>query len=325
MTNRELLDAIGEVDAGAVMDAREGGKERNKTPRVRRILAPLVAAVLVIAMTLSAVAYYGAGDRLKSVFNQWGGNLSEGQNAFIEGAAVDVGESVSKGGYTITVASVISDGRTAMIEVNLAVPEGQLALGASFWDYALSYNGEELNTGWSEGCVDDGDGQDHTMTIILTTGVDDSGLSFADDGKWTLRLTDLCYESEEGHLEDPVVEGDWYFDLTFSQGADMAELITDPVAFEGRSSSGVPVPALLTSLTLSAMTVEYTYEVDAEGIQLLAFEDILVVMKDGSVVQNGCGWSDPGNARYELEQPIDLSEVDHILFADDVKIPMVSE
>ena len=325
MTNRELLEAIGEIDAGAVLDAREGGMERKVAVRGRRFVSALVAAVLVVAMAVSTVAYYGAGDRFKAVFDQWGGDLSEGQNAFIESAAVDVGESVSKGGYTITVASVISDGQTAMIEVSLAAPEGQFALGLSFQDFVLSHNGEELNLGWSVGVVDDGDGKDHTATIILTTVLERSELSFAGDGKWTLCLSDLSMETEEGHLGDPVAEGDWYFDLTFSQAADTVELITEPVTFEGRSKNRVPVSARLTSLTLSAMTVKYTYEFDAEDIQSLAFEDVLVVMKDGSVVQRGSGWGSPGNARYELEQPIDLSEVDHVLFADDVKIPMVSE
>lgn len=138
--------------------------------------------------------------------------------------------------------------------------------------------------------------------------------------------------------EEVLAEGLWEFQIQFSEDATCVELIDEPI----------PCPAevmqwpewgdeevLLTSFRLWALSAEVQFyfpeKMDSENWTAeeitnnsvnAYFEDIFVVMEDGSQILMKSRWNYPNQRTFTFDAPIVLEDVSHILLPDGTKIPM---
>jgi len=142
VTTEMLLEAIGNINSEAIRDAKAKylANQEELTNRVshfahrqginrrmsrRRLATVLIIVAILLTLTITALAYFGVGAWFKSFFaKRSGGELSSGQQQYIDETAVDIGQSVTVDGYTVTVNSAICDEQTLYLTINIEAPEG---------------------------------------------------------------------------------------------------------------------------------------------------------------------------------------------------------
>jgi hypothetical protein len=132
--------------------------------------------------------------------------------------------------------------------------------------------------------------------------------------------------------EETVAVGPWDFDITFKDaGKEELEFITEPVPERVNISLGDPIymDVHITSIKLRAMSAEIMYEyLDPDitgGIHAIPagdFEDIYVVMEDGTQVLMVSSTGYPGGCTYRFLTPIVLEEISYILLPNGTELPI---
>lgn len=352
MTTEKLLDAIGNINSEAIRAAKKGALEISN-PKQRasghRLATILIAAVLLMALTVSALAYFGTGDWFKSFFaERSGGNLSPGQQQYIDEKTVGIGQSATYDGWTVTVESAICDKYHTYIKVNIEAPEGTvLEESAYFFESDSLSRAEPVDTsryeilssgvGWEP--LDDGDGKSNTISIMRTSKVtvaSGSDFSYADGDARILRLENFCVWQDDDELvqkEVVLAEGVWSFEFVFVENndteTDEIELISKPILCQGQRMMGNNVEVKMTSFRLNALgaVCEYGFIGDDKP-EALSFEGVQAVMKDGSVIElrpaaaGLIAETNIANSNFKFDAPIVLVEVDHIMFPNDVIFPV---
>ena len=122
-----------------------------------------------------------------------------------------------------------------------------------------------------------------------------------------------------GFQEELIAEGVWSFDVSF-EGSEIREieLITSP--FYAKATTGWTLDGndtaeevQITSFKLRSMSVDLTSAVPGADFSIYNGEQMQVVMKDGEKI--------PIIVRGYFA-PIDLDQVDYILFPDGTKLPV---
>ena len=280
----------------------------------RRLTAVLIAATLLLVGTASALAFSGVGEWFLDFFRgQSGKDLTPGQQHLIEGSAADIGESVTSGGLTITVESVLCDDYTIYVKLNVEAPEGvvldadnytfekDVFLGNPNWK--LKNYSKYLN-GYSGSCtvLEDNDGKSNTVSLLFQrtiTMAPGSNFSFRDGKARWFELKNFQTSEDVGDGGNKAVtlfEGIWRFEFVYGDGTNSVELISAPVYSRGWRWSlhedGVdPVDdpyedVLITSFVLSPLGATCFYEFWDDGgkPEALNFYGVELVMRDGSVV-----------------------------------------
>lgn len=346
MTTEKLLEAIGDINSDVIRDAKEDVLESSDPKHRaggRRLATILIVAALLLALSIAALAYFGVGDWFRSFFTERsGGNLSPGQQQYIDEKAVGIGQSMTCNGWTVTVESALCDGYSTYIKVNVEAPEGTVLDGKTY-----SFESDSLpmlatdeqksavmhsGRGWE--LLRDEDGKNNTITLLrhsYVTMAPGSGFSYTDGAVRTLRLENLCVWQDD--KEVVVAEGVWSFNIVFAESDENEtgeiELISEPVLCQGQRMMGDTVEVRITSFILSALGAVCQYEfIGDDTPEALAFEGVLAVMKDGSAVEArpGAGSlnseTNIANASFKFSAPIALNEVDYILFPDGTEISM---
>lgn len=159
------------------------------------------------------------------------------------------------------------------------------------------------------------------------------------DGKYAGQDA-IMYTPEEimlMHKAEVLAEGTWDFTVTFAQSQTGVELLTQPITVMAYAyRKGPPLnefihdtlrtyePVTVTSFVLSPLSATITYECDAScRFAVLEEEHIYAVMKDGSQIELQ-DWGTGGHTYSVLDaaSPIVPEEVDHILMADGLSIPV---
>ena len=348
MTAKKLLEAIGDINSEAIQDAKNDVFEISNSKHResgRRLATILIAAILLIALAVSALAYFGMGDWFKRFFTERSGSgLSSGQQQYIDEKTVGIGQSVTSGDLTITVESALSDDCTIYVKLLVEAPEGTVLGGEDdlnfFFEnvsFLASENWEQYDSylrGAGGPCyvLDDEDGKSNTASLLLertVTMAPDSGFSFRDGEVRRLRLENFCMTTKD-YKEIPLFEGVWSFDIIYGDnGSSTVELISEPVHCQGRRGIGTYEDVWMNSFELSALGATCTYEFwDDGGLpEALDFIGTEAVMKDGSVIALSPGsgaisTAGIGSFTFRFDAPIALDEVDYILLPGDIIIPM---
>jgi len=309
----------------------------------RRLAAVLIAAALLLGLTMSALAYFGVGDWFKSFFaERSGGGLSSGQQQYIDEKTVGIGQSMTCNGWTITVESALSDGYSTFIKVNVEAPEGTVLDGKTY-----AFESDSLprlatdeqkaavlasGRGWE--LLKDEDGKNNTISLLrhsTVTMAPGSGFSYTDGAVRTLRLENFCVWTD---FEEVVVaEGVWSFEIVFDESDETEtgeiELISEPVLCPGQRMMGNTVEVRMTSFRLNALGAVCEYEfIGDDTPEALSFEGVQAIMKDGSVMdippQSGGLNSETniGTSTFRFDAPIARDEVDYFLFPNGIEISM---
>lgn len=325
--------------------------QQRKRTALRR--AAMGLQVLVIAMMVFFTAGIGyaiaAGigiiDDFLGIFGIRGQRpLSKSQQQFISDAAVELGESVTSSGVTVTAKGAFTDGTTAFILLEIEAPEGTdleshaLGLDGDAKGIVRGDNAEKhLNTtglSTSHFCLDDSDGRSNTRTMLIqinTVNLPGSNFSFADGYYRYLRLREIFYHQEEyPYTKRSVAVGNWEFKFLFTDMAsDPVELLDAPMQFElRRSLSSGTMTATVHSISMRGLSIVFYHSITSELAEPGDFGDVQVILKDGTVIRTtmksaqGAGNGTDFLTSYVASVPITIPEVDHILVGGTVIIPV---
>ena len=321
---------------------------------IRSSATVVFAAILALSMAVVAVAVV-TSDWLPIFFASRSGNtLTPKQYEFLEEKSVNIGQSVTEDGYTVTVDSAICDAQNLFLIIRVKGPEGvKLAPapddGSCFFDYAkCESTGTYPKTGYLIGSsaswrrLDDGDGKENTVTFIhqkqrvMSSG---SNQVYTDGEIWRLHLADLTVRAGAPTYEKTILaEGGWSFAFPLTEVNGEMELISSPVVCVaqagGEASSKESIEMMVTSFVLRPFGATCSYSfipgVRPESVDIL---DVHLVMKDGSTViakpRSGGGaggvGSTGGTMTYTFDAPIMLDEVDYLVLPENVQVPSINK
>ncbi len=260
----------------------------------------------------------------------------------------------TQNGYTLTLKSAVTDGRTARIILGATAPEGTVLsrkdgiydmFGAAFGNFGnysvLQASDGRSWRGYGGGMetmrgLEDGDGKENTVDILYITEMKlpNEGVSeiyFDPDLTWTLHIEGITMdrsEYPEKILTQTVPlfsnEDTWDLPFTFDKDTDTREIefLTKPKAIKVKTvGSGDSLRDLtMESFRLSSVQLRVKWKDDYEG--KLAdyvgevYKTVTVVMKDGTRVPfDGEDYTISHNL-----DPINLDELDYVELIDGTKL-----
>lgn len=314
-------------------------------------IIPICVVVVLMLTTLGTCYAFAAGFGIVDDFlNFFEGRservLSASQQAHIEEAVAEVGESITCNDVTVTLKSAYADGSLAYILLDVEAPESVSldAYGLHFDTAArelLRGNNPKkyLNTtgfGTADIIVADNDGNENTTTIMLrvnTLRLPGSQFSFADGYTRTLILDSLsAYEETYPYTQYTIADGTWKFNIDFvdvNQGE--KELLSTPTqmqAIRGCSTDGMPVT--VNSIRMQGLGLTFYYDVNAgDTPEAGTFGPVQIQMKDGTRIDAHSNMSlslgkESGSdyiCSYIAESPIVFADVDCIIINNELIIP----
>ena len=248
----------------------------------------------------------------------------------------EVPTSATQNGYTLTLKSVETDGYVARIMVTVTAPEGmdidslKIGTGMSFDEFE-PVSGQAWGSGGFND-MPDSDGLANTQDLLMEADLylADDTMPFAIGSEWRLHIVDLWvnkYEADERIL----VEGEWFIPITFNEANTdyrEVELLSEPIqakAYTGWTKDGEDVidAFTVTSFKLRKFSSSIEWETisymgddhygDSADFYAWRGHRAYAVMKDGTQIELLQGRNG---------EPVDLDQVDHVLFADGTRLAM---
>ncbi len=330
MAGEKLLEAFAWVDPALVEDARTAAERRGGVGR--RVLVIALAAALVLALGTAAYGYFSGADWFKSWFQNRGREpLTQGQEAYIEGAAVDVGQSVTADGWTVTAQTALADNYDICVKTRIDPPAGADTADNYLLEDAalLDGDGKEIRFSRSTGNVR-GFQEAGAFYCVWSLSVEpgNSGATFLNVRPLTLQFGGIKADNET------VAEGPWRFELDLpAEGTRAVELLDEPFPCKGRTvedytEAGVMesyYDITLLSLQVRPLRIQVQYRSGREE----KFGDgltISVVLKDGTVVPTGATGGSFGShladCSFELAAPVLPEEIAYIQLPAGYTVPM---
>lgn len=327
---------------------------------VRRVTRTVLVAAIVAALCGVTVvaAKLGVADSFKGYF----GDLTAEQKQVMEELGTTDMQPVTSNGTTITPLAAICDENNYYLRLRIEAPEGtELNLpkedegylqlwnpetaGDFFARDDYDYDGCSFDCTWSDAVPGDnvlevvmqiaGQSCDTRTKTYLENllGRDYTVMSFTDGRPKQLNIHGIWMQTNNQDLPYKIVlEGDWSFEI----GLNAKAAPTVYVDASGRATESTwPEPDH--TLTLEyfrisplGMVGEYGHDYD-ENMEGYGIENCALVMKDGSTLEMGTGGvsmtgRDFVMLNYRFDAPIDVTQVDHIVFGDQIiPVPQTAE
>lgn len=347
----KLLDAIGQIQDTYIMDAHS---DVSKSAFLRKrffLIAAIVAVLLLAGCAAYAWHWYTA-----FFTTQRKEPLSNSQISYINENAQDIHESQSNNGYTIELKSAIAESKSAYITLGVTAPE-DVDLSSVLGDEKLVFRkfyvrpvGSELSANLSYRIMDDGDGKNNTVNIvlgILPGGLLEDDARFGEGSPWEIILEDMEitghdreYEEEllrtkyagmtDYMLEDDeaarvlfrtlLAEGKWEFEVELSfADHEYLELLSAPISTKAVVTRKDRSDVMLYS---TANAVE---DLTITSIQLRALGATVVFevpeTKEGSEFPDYfCTWIDMGDTYNPLTRIVSRDENFFVVLKDGTRI-----
>lgn len=340
MKAEDLLTGLNELEDDLILDAMT--PMRKRTSHRRKLMTLLTAAVIVSMLAMTAFASTDGTLWLRNFFAQRSDFvLSDNQKNYIDKNAVNIQNSKTQNGYTLTLDTAISDGVYTYIRFQLTAPE-DVVLDA---DYYAPRNWAELElvNEWGEPFVgnaewnrveDDPTDNVASLLYIRSHSWDEDNYDSIFGHTWNLRIDGLegtyVYNRDTPDITVETIdltEGVWNFAITFpEQGNETVEFISEPVDCIYKPGMEMQKDYVsITSLKVRALSASLTFRhPDREQINA-DFEDIYAVMKDGSMAKLNPASGAPDHLTYQFDAPIVLEDIDHILLPGGIKLPRPQE
>lgn len=263
-------------------------------------------------------------------------DISESQLELMESSITPINQSVTSGGYTVTLENAVTDGFLAYFTFRVDAPFWKTLDGIHYGfetvplDVFGESNGEgDVNVrsgGWE--LLEDEDPTDNSVRILLQMDVNNPAYmtSALTDGQEKIITLSGLTEYYSGDISPQVIaEGDWEFTFRLSDATLLTqevEMLSSPVRCTGWRMSGqnfFEVAVKVTSFRLRALTATLVYEKPLTGTwQGINLDAIYVVLKDGSRIRAGFSSSIPIDDTYEctyhFDVPISFADVDYVEF-----------
>jgi len=256
MKNEKLLNAMGNIQDGLILDAAPGKAER-KPKRLRRGLAVALAAALILTLTVGVGAATGTFQTLEDLFSP-AFYYDEPEPALdmeiMEKLGRPVGVSATDQGITITVDSVIRDRYTCTIVTSVHMD----GLDGNEVFYNWCTGGGALAGFNNPGAhVRDVTPGDDTIQIICTW----TSNSPIPAGMATVTISDIVL-NQHRFLREKTIEGTW--ELEFDAGYE--DISLDLPAGQAVNVEGTEI--VLDEITISPLSMRVNYTADLDGVDL---------------------------------------------------------
>lgn len=173
----------------------------------------LIAAIVAVLLLAGCAAY--AWHWYTAFFTtQRKEPLSNSQISYIHENAQDIHESQSHNGYTVELKSAIAESESAYITLGITAPE-DVDLSFAFGDEKLVFRrifvrpvGSELPANLSYRIMDDGDGKNNTVNMVLGImpgGLLEDGVGFGEGSPWEIILEDMEKTGHDREYEEELL------------------------------------------------------------------------------------------------------------------------
>lgn len=339
MTAEQLLDAIGDINSVAIRDAKFRQKPRKSYKK--KVVTVLIAAVLILAMGVTAFAYFGSGEWFKAFFTgRSKEKLTKPQQQYIDDSVFGIGETAQCGGWAVTVEAAICDKYHAFIKLNIEAPEG-----TEFKDGVYSFEDvrfgktepketEKISAGgYSFSLAENESGRKNSLTLLFESviTVDEfNNFSYTDGAERELSIKKFSFIDENGE-KHILADGEWYFRFKLKETDDNTdeelEFITEPVNTFGKGLQREEVKARLLSCRVSPMGITCMLDFPAEETpEAIELQNVCVFMKDGCCIKplpGACGlncYTKVCTLNLNFDAPVLLEEIDYIELPQNVKL-----
>lgn len=337
------------------MPRKEKGRRSIGTTASKLLIAVILISLLAVTASAAEYVHSWFTDYFSA---QSEAPLSDGQVEFIEENVQNIGQSQTYDGYTLEINSVLTDGNNAYIAIGITAPEGvyldrTVKEGYSpnaplIWFDSPGVVDISGGYGMTWNMQDDGDGLANTQNMVLllcngqaaftggkTCKIHIGGIqaeytndAFAAELEEKYghvpKLGEMTKEEEEKLWPiETLAEGDWNFSITFEEvNVPTVELIQEPVNYTLEDRDCVKSTKVL-SLKLSPIGTVCIFEPGENAPESIGGD---IIMKDGTegifVGGNTTGGAYENRSWGMFAVPIDLNNVDHIVFPDGTEIPM---
>ena len=258
--------------------------------------------------------------------------LVDGYKNLDDGA---VGSGVVVNGYSVELKSAQTDGFAGQIVLGIIGPEGTDLMGPDIKNYRIGPGnwGNGLITGvtsdaghsYSGGAAEDGDGLPNTVDYEIKFDFQshDGRPVLTEDTVMNIYFEDIYSSHWDDELcdfkEELITEGTWTFDVSF-EGCDLREIELISSPFYAKATTGWTLDGedtaeevQIISFKLRSMSVDLTSAMRGADFSIFNGKQMQAVMKDGEQI--------PILDKTYFD-PIDLDQVDYILFPDGTKLPV---
>ena len=334
MNGKDLFIGLGDIS----QKYYEKAEMETISPAVTRrpLRKPVLIAAIIAAMLLLVGCVYTAlngADWFRNFFEESIQQpLSPGQNEFIDQNTIEVNQSDTVNGYTLTIESAIADSRNAYIKLRLTSAPGTV-LNGEFYGYTHQktpdgegfertfYKADDPGLLYGAGTwqtLEDDDPNDNSVSILWALNqTGENAPPFEENVLYKIYLPNwvVSYPGETGC--EPFIEND-AFELSLS----FPKLNQDSLSF-----ISTPVPTAygefaveITSFQLNTMSgsATYTGRNDEKGV-LCLFESF-VKLNNGTEVSINPRQFGPGYCDFVLASPVSLSEVDYVQLRDGTRL-----
>lgn len=246
-----------------------------------------------------------------------------------------VGSGVVVNGYSVELKSAQTDGFAGKVVLGITGPEGTDLMGPDIKNYRIGpgnwsngfIKGVTSNAGhsYSGGVAEDGDGLPNTVDYEIKFDFQshDGRPVLTEDTVMNIYFEDIYSSHWDDELcdfkEELITEGTWTFDVSF-EGCDLREIELISSPFYAKATTGWTLDGKdtaeevqITSFKLRSMSVDLTSAMPGADFSMFNGKQMQIVMKDGEEI--------PILVRIYFD-PIDLDQVDYILFPDGTKLPV---
>lgn len=250
-------------------------------------------------------------------------------------AQAGISQAVTQNGWTVNLKSVETDGYVIRVTVGITAPEGTAIptegniIFANHGGEMVPVNREETGGGGTIETLDDSDGLDNTVDLLLIQDctMADGTAPYGLGTMWDMHIVDIVHswwdDANRNMVRDTLTEGEWLFPIIFDESNGdyrEMELLSQPITAKGgvgwyEDGTDALEELEVTSVKLRRFSIDLVCENEIAEFFQLTGKTACAVMKDGTKVEIT-------NKRFE--KPIDLDQVDHVLLADGTKL-MVPE
>ncbi len=301
MKENRILKCLGNVDDRYVSEILDkSGSAGKGILRKHHLRKTLLIATLVVILGISALAIQSApiswfhtffsGIQMGTSLNE----LSQNQLTVLTEGLVDIGQSSTCNGYTITLESGISDGFRTLLKFKVTAPENVI-LDSDRYFMDIEFPPETHNKGGfisiDNGLLDDGNQKDNSIILIMEICCNTKQESI---GSHTLLIhgisTVINQESDEEVI--PLVEGNWEFKNQFPNNyliTQEIELLKNPIrcrAIQLYRNHTLPTNVNVTSFCVRTLSATLQFDLPSWYLNdYVGLEEIYLIMKDGSKIQ----------------------------------------
>ena len=286
MTREELTEALGGVadrhitaalrfDPDGAYASGERSTDMGKRKNIKRMAVLALAAALVLALGVTAYAALDGAEWFRKWFAASSGTeLTEGQMEYIDQAAADVGQSVTAGGWTVTLDSAMTDGEHVFMNLTARPEDGETELhNTDLYGLLTSTDPDAPEDLFYGAAMSSFDQKDGAAIQLVEKTVHSKYLDRDIDFSYPLVLT-LEYLENGPDGEETYVEGPWVFEFTVTpgEGGEM-ELVTEPFTARARF-----VHTYLNGEPFDWTTLEPGTMIDSDDGLETRFEDVDVTV-----------------------------------------------